>query len=92
MHCQNNIAHAFLEQKSLFTSKEHNITTLINKWDGRNLSPTQLYLIGCILLKKESIRAGPNRRRFLQQPSEHVKSTHPYSDPDFIKSKKLPQK
>ena len=49
VHCQNNLAPALLEQKSQFISEEHNITTLINKWDDINLSPTQLDLIGCIL-------------------------------------------
>ena len=47
---------------------------------------------GFILPKKESIRGAPNGRRFLERPTEHVKSTHPYADPDFIKSKKLPPK
>ena len=36
----------------------------------------------------QSITAGPNRRRFLEQPTEHVKSTHPYTDP--IKRTALP--
>ena len=89
-YCQNNLVPALLEQKSQFISEQHNITTLINKYDDLNLSPTQLDLIGCILPQKESIRAGPNERRFLERPTEHVKSTHPYTDPDFIKSKKLP--
>ena len=66
VHCQNNPGPALLEQKSQFLSEDHNITTLINKWDDLNLSPTQLDLIGCILPKKEGIRAGPNGRRFLE--------------------------
>ena len=92
VHCQNNLVPALLEEKSQFISEEHNITSLINKRDDLNLLPTQLVLIGCILPKKESIRVGPNGRRFLEGLTEHVKSTHPYTDPDFIKSKKLPQK
>ena len=91
VHCQNDLVPALLEQKSQFISEEHNIQTLINKWDDLNLLPTQLDLIGCILPKKESIRAGPNGIGFLEGPTEHVKSTHSYTDPDFIKSK-MPQK
>ena len=48
LHCQNNLAPALLEKKSQFISEEHNITTLINKWDDLNLMPTQLGLIGFI--------------------------------------------
>ena len=92
VYCQNNLVPALSEQKSQFISEDHNITTLINKRDDLNLLPTQLVLIGCILPKKESIRVGPNGRRFLEGPTEHVESAHPYTDPDFIKSKKLPQK
>ena len=40
--------------------------TLINKWNDVNLLTAQLDLIGCILPKKESIRAGTNERRFLE--------------------------
>ena len=79
MHCQNNLTLALLEHKSQL------------QWDDLNLSATQLDLIGCILPKKESITEGPNRRMFLEK-SEHVKSIDPYTDSDFIKSKKLPQK
>ena len=33
VHCQNNLVPALLEHKSQFIFEEHNITTLINKWD-----------------------------------------------------------
>ena len=82
---QNNLVPALLEQKFQSISEEHHIITLINKWDDLDLLPTQPDLIGCILPKKESIRAGPDGRRFLERLTEHMKSTHPYIDPDFIK-------
>ena len=44
------------------------------------------------MTKKKSIRAGPYGRMFLEQPTEHVKSTHPHTDPEFIKSNQSPQK
>ena len=92
VHCQKNLVPDLLEQKFQFIFEEHNITTLINKWDDLNLLATLLDLIGCILPKKESIRASPNGRKFLEWPTEHVNSTHPYTDHDFIKSKNFPQK
>ena len=80
MYCQNNLALALLEHKSQL------------QWDDLNLSATQLDLIGCISPKKDSITADPTRRMFLGKSEEHGKSIHPYTDSDFIKSKKLPQK
>ena len=66
VHCQKNRVPDLLEQKFQFIFEEHNITTLINKWDDLNLLATLLDLIGCILPKKESIRASPNGRKFLE--------------------------
>ena len=86
VHCQNNLSPALLQQKLQFISEKHNITRLKNKWNGLNLLPIQLDLIGCILPKKRSIKADPNGRRFLERPTEHVKSTRRYIDADFIKS------
>ena len=42
--------------------------------------------------KKKRIRASPNGRMFLERPTELVKSTHPHTDPEFIKSNQFPQK
>ena len=42
--------------------------------------------------KERNITAGPNGRWFLERPEEHVKSTHPCTGPDFIKSKKTAPK
>ena len=53
-----------------------------------SLSPAQLF---CILPKKESITTGPNGRRFLERLTEHVKSAHQCTDPDFIESKNCHQ-
>ena len=61
--------------------------SLINTWDDLGLSPTQLDLIGCIFPKLENVRAAPNGRRFLERPSEHVNTTHPYMDRDFLDGK-----
>ena len=78
VQCQNNLVPALLEQKFAFIFEEHNITTLINKWNDLNLSRNQLDLTRCILPKMESITPGPNGRL---GNIEHVKSTHPYTDP-----------
>ena len=70
VHCQNNLVLALLQQKFAFIFEEHNVTTLINKWNDLNLSQNQLDLIRCILPKMESIMPSSNGK-FLKQPTEH---------------------
>ena len=86
MHCQNNLVPALLEQKFTFIFEEHNITTLINKWNDLNLSRNQLDLTRCILPKMKSITPRPNGRL---GNTEHVKSTYPYTDPPPLKGTQL---
>ena len=87
-HCQYILVPALLKKKSNFFSNENpNIVSLINTWDDLGLSPTQLDLIGCIFPKLENVRAAPNGRRLLERPSEHVNTTHPYTDRDFLDGK-----
>ena len=53
------------------------LTDLIRNWDDLGVSNTNVQIVGCFIDLELHVYAGPNKRKYLEIPSEHFKEAHP---------------
>ena len=76
-HCKSALLPKILESHRDALGENPTIVNLVNQWDILKLPEDKIDLVGCFLPWNSSHFAGPNARRFLHNPKEHVDVCHP---------------
>ena len=71
-YCESNILPKLIEKYKESLSEDQSLSNLIANWDILKVSNGVIDVAGCFLLEDETHVAGPNGRRFIQSPTEHL--------------------
>ena len=74
--------------KSNKLRKEATIADLIDNFDKIGMTADTSDVVGCFIPLEESVMAGPNGRRFIIRPTEHVSTCHPQTSNKLKQLKK----
>ena len=78
-YCQQNIVPKLLEKyKDFFvTDRAINLEDHIDNWDSWNAKADYSDVVGCFILLRSDVHAGPNDHRFIIRSCEHPSTCHP---------------
>ena len=70
--CNNDIIPCLIKENSSKLPENATIIDMLNKWDKLDFPVNYLDLAGCLIPNEQHIHAGPNGRRYILRPTEHV--------------------
>ena len=70
--CNNDIIPCFIKENSSKLPENATIIDVLSKWDKLDFPVNYLNLAGCLIPNEQHIHAGPNGRRYILRPTEHV--------------------
>ena len=70
--CNNDIIPCLIKENSGKLPENATIIDVLNKWDKLDFPVNYLDLAGCLIPNEQHIHVGPNGRRYILRPTEHV--------------------